>query len=52
MIRRVKAEGQIHSNLNSVISKLETEQTLDRLYTSFKEIFENEVRYTLFGSFG
>ena len=50
MIKRIKAEGLIHSNLNSVISKLETEQTLERLYSTFREIFENEVKYTLYGS--
>jgi hypothetical protein len=50
MIRRVTAEGQIHSNLNSVISRLDTEGTLEKLHANFKEIFENEVRYTLEGN--
>ncbi len=47
MFSRISAEGQIHSNLQSVISKLNKEGTLDRLYTEFKAIFENEVKYTL-----
>jgi hypothetical protein len=49
MFSRVSAEGQIHSNLTSVITKLNTEGTLDKLYTNFKNIFENEVNYTLNG---
>ena len=47
MFSRISAEGQIHSNLQSVISKLHNEGTLDRLHSEFKAIFENEVKYTL-----
>jgi hypothetical protein len=49
MFSRVSAEGQIHSNLQSVISKLNNEGTLEKLYGNFKNIFENEVSYTLNG---
>ena len=51
MFSRISAEGLIHSNLQSVISKLNNEGTLDRLYSEFKAIFENEVKYTLNSSF-
>jgi hypothetical protein len=49
MFSRVNAEVHIHSNLSSVVSKLNNEGTLEELYESLKKIIENEVSYTLNG---
>lgn len=47
MVGRVKAESQIHSNLQHVIKKLTDDGKLNTMYQDIKSIFENEVNYTL-----
>jgi hypothetical protein len=49
MFSRVHGEVNIHSNLSSVVTKLNNEGTLDELYENLKRIFENEVGYALKG---
>lgn len=48
---RINAEAQIHSNLPSVMSKLKNEGKIQYLIKEIRHIFENEVNYTLKGSF-
>lgn len=44
---RLNNEAQIQSNLPSVLSKLQTEESLPKFYADFYTQFKNEIQYTI-----